>query len=124
MEIVPGDREARDTLASLYKKRRAWPALYQLYSSELQVLTGAQRIAVMKEMAELAADRLGERDTASVLYKQILEAEPDNMIVLDALEKQAERARDWATLAEALEHRVGALEEPNAKVVVLQKGAV
>ncbi len=125
LELRPTDREARDTLASLYKKRRAWPALFKLYELQVATLEGPQRVAVMKEMAELAADRLGNRDTAAKLYRQILDSEPSNVGVLDALERQAERAKDWATLASALEHRSQLDMADVDRVAVLQKlGAV
>ncbi len=121
LQVVPSDREARDTLAELYRKRRAWPALYALYESEVEALEGAQRLAVMKEMASLAAERLGQPDTAARLYREILEVEPANMPVLDALEKHAERSKDWDTLAAALSMRVVAESDVAAKVAILQK---
>ncbi len=121
LKVVPSDREARDTLADLYRKRRAWPALYALYESEVGALEGAQRLAVMKEMANLAAERLGQPDTAARLYREILEVEPTNLTVLDALEKHAERSKDWQTLASALAMRVDAEADDAAKVAVLQK---
>ncbi|MEN9578671.1 MAG: hypothetical protein RJA70_1680, partial [Pseudomonadota bacterium] len=121
LEVAPSDREARDTLSELYKKRRAWPDLFKLYESELPTLDGARRVAVMKEMAQLAAERLGNGETASQLYKGILEAEPGNLGVLDSLEKLAERARDWKLLADALERRLAAGGDAPAQVAVLQK---
>lgn len=121
LEVSPTDREARDTLSELYKKRRAWPDLFKLYERELPTLDGARRIAVMKEMAQLAAERLGNGEAASRLYTDILETEPGNLGVLDALEKQAERARDWKLLAQALERRLAAGGEPTSQVAVLQK---
>lgn len=121
LAVVPSDREARDTLADLYRKRRAWPSLYALYESEVASLDGAQRLAVMKEMARLAAERLGQPETAARLYREILTAEPTNLGVLDALEKHADRSKDWSTLADALELRVEAESDVAAKVAVLQK---
>lgn len=121
IELSPLDREARDTLADLYKKRRAWPALYNLYKTEVETLSGAQQAAVLKEMAKLAGERLGDAQTAAELHKRILEAEPDNLAILDALEKQAERSKDWVTLADALERRARAGVDPKTQIAVLQK---
>ena len=116
LSVQSQDREARDTLSELYKKRRAWSELFQLYDSELPSLDGPRRIAVMKEMAQLAAERLGKGEVASKLYLEILEAEPGNSSVLDALEKQAERARDWQLLANALERRLKSATAPAEQV--------
>lgn len=125
LAVAPDDREARDTLADLYKKRRAWPQLYGLYEGEVSRLSGAQRLALMKEMASLAAERLNQADTAARLYKEILQAEPSNLQVLDALQKHAERSKDWKTLAWALDLQAQAERDPSARAVVLQKlGAV
>lgn len=119
--VLPDDREARDTLAQLYKRRRSWAALYDLYEQELQTLQGAQRVAVVKEMAALAANRLGNGEVAARLYKEVLEAEPNNATILDALEKQAERSKDWETLADALERRLRSGIDAGAQVQTLQK---
>jgi golgin subfamily B member 1 len=121
LKIVPGDAEACRNLSELYKKRRAWPQLFELYQSQVTTLEGAERIALMSEMAQLAAERLSRGDEAAKLYREILTVEPGNMQVLDSLERQAERAKDWPTLAEALERRVDALADDASRLAVLQK---
>src|SRR5690606_20961401 len=55
------------------------------------------------------------------LYKRILEEEPTNTVILDALEKHAERSKDYATLSEVLEQRIAAEEDPRARIALLQK---
>ncbi len=119
--LSPEDKEARERLEELYRKRRAWPALYKLYESQLSQLEGSARIAALKEMARLAAERLNKGVDAVRLYKEILAEEPGRIEVLDALEKHAERARDWDTLAEALEKRVEILDDDQMRLSVLQK---
>ncbi|HWO13692.1 MAG TPA: hypothetical protein VNN80_29520, partial [Polyangiaceae bacterium] len=125
-KIAPDDMEARERLEELYRKRRAWPALYELYESELETSEGAARLALMKEMALLAAERLNRGSDAVALYKKILDADPSRSDVLDSLEKHAERAKDWPNLADALERRVEQLgDDTQARLSVLQKlGAV
>lgn len=121
LKVAPDDREARERLHELYQKRRAWPALYDLYASELGSLTGDARLGVLKEMAQLAAERLGRSEEAVRLYREIVEADPSRVDALDALEKHAERSKDWRTLAEALERRVNVTADDSAKLNVLQK---
>ena len=121
LAVVPGDAEACRNLSELYKKRRAWPQLFDLYRGQLATLEGAEKLALMTEMAQLAAERLNRGDEAAKLYREILAADPGNMLVLDALERHAERAKDWPTLAEALERRVDALGDDASRLAVLQK---
>jgi tetratricopeptide (TPR) repeat protein len=72
-------------------------------------------------MAQLCAERLGRAQEAMQLYQQIVELDAGQSDVVEALEKQAERAKDWPTLARALERRVAATEGTEGKVAVLQK---
>ncbi|HEY3235290.1 MAG TPA: tetratricopeptide repeat protein, partial [Polyangiaceae bacterium] len=121
IKIAPEDQEAREKLEDLYRRRRAWPALYELFEGELQTSEGARRLQLMQELAQLAAERLNRGADAVRLYKQILDTDPSRGDVLDLLEKYAERAKDWATLGEALEKRVDLLDDPAQRLNVLQK---
>ena len=121
LKVAPRDREACDTLTQLYKKRRAWAELYNLYEMQLPSLEGAARVVVMKEMAALAAERLKKAPEAAALYQQILQLEPGNGAIMDALEKHAERSRDYAVLASVLEQRVASEKETKNQVALLQK---
>ena len=124
-ESLPEDREAIDKLKELYGKRRAYRQLYDLYESEAKRLSGAEQRAVLTEMARLAADRLDRGADAARLYKKILDDDPKDLLALDALEKQAERDKDFATVAWVLERRADLCTEDNARLAVLQKlGAV
>jgi tetratricopeptide (TPR) repeat protein len=121
LEVSPGDREASDRLRELYKKRRAWPQLFKLYETDLARTEGAERQELLQEMARLASERLGRGDDAARIYRQILEGDPSNTQALSSLERQAERSKDWATLAEALERRAEQTDGAQQKMVVLQK---
>lgn len=120
--VMPSDREAFDKLRELYVKRRAYKALYELLESEAAAVseTVARRELFM-EMAKLAAERLDRGADALAIYKRVLEAEPAYAPALEALERQAERDKDFATVAEVLEQRVLHEGGDDAKVVVLQK---
>lgn len=125
-ELAPGDAEANEKLKELYGKRRAYRQLFDLYAYEEEHLPdGPERNALRVEMAKLAAERLDRSADAVRLYRLVLEAQPDDASVLDALEKHAERERDWATVAEVLERRVDQSDGAEAKLAALQKlGAV
>jgi tetratricopeptide (TPR) repeat protein len=125
LRVQSSDEDARAKLRELYGKRRAWPQLYALSERELEGTTGADRVALLVDMAKMAAERLDRGADAIRLYREALALDPSAPGVLDALEKQAERDRDFATVAQVLELRVEASPDDAARLAVLQKlGAV
>jgi golgin subfamily B member 1 len=121
LKIAPKDVEAHERLEDLYRKRRAWDKLFELYSADLESAEGGAKLSLLKELAQLAAERLNRGADAVEFYKRILEVDPTRAEVLDALEKYAERAKDWPTLAEVLERRVASLDDDAARLSALQK---
>lgn len=119
--LDPTDEEATERLEELYRKRRAWKELFALYEEQLSGRQGHDRVPLLREMAQLAAERLNRGADAVAYYREILDLDPSRMDVLDRLERHAERSKDWTTLAEALERRLAALEDVDAKLAVLQK---
>jgi len=121
LAVAPGDEEAETRLKELYLKRRAWAPLYALYEAQLPRVEGDARVELLGEMAKLAAERLDRGADAIAHYKQILELDPSASGVLDSLEKQAERDKDFATVAEVLERRVDGAEDDQSRLNALQK---
>jgi tetratricopeptide (TPR) repeat protein len=120
LEVTGDDAEAREQLIELYQKRRTWPKLYELYEKQLEKATGAERIAVLRELAKLAAERLDKGEEAIRIWRQIHEEAPETEGILDALEKQAERQKDFATAAFVLEARIEQ-GDTEKKLALLQK---
>jgi tetratricopeptide (TPR) repeat protein len=121
-EISAKDREAVDRLRELYMKRRAYKPLYDLLAGEAEAVgPGPERRELWMEMTKLAAERLDMGPQAVALYKRVLEEDPSSTAALDALEKQAERDKDFATVAEALERRAAVAADDPTRLAVLQK---
>ncbi len=121
LEVRPGDEEAIEKLRDLYQKRRAWPQLFGLYEKQLAQTEGKARAELLVEAAKLAAERLDKGTQAVAFYKEALDLDPDAVGVFEALERQAEREKDFATLAEALEQRVDRVTDGAVRLAVLQK---
>jgi tetratricopeptide (TPR) repeat protein len=122
LAVEPKDREAIDRLKELYAKRRAYKPLFDLLSREAdEAPDGAERRGIWMEMAKLAAERLDLGAQAVALYKRVLSEEPSSSAALDALEKHAERDKDFATVAEVLERRVELAPDPGARLAILLK---
>jgi tetratricopeptide (TPR) repeat protein len=121
LSASPGDEEAIAKLKELYQKRRAWAPLFTLFEKQALAAEGDARLSLLFEMAKLAAERLDRGADAIKIYKTILDEDPHRGDVLDLLERQADRDKDFATVAWALEKRLAVAEGDPAKLVVLQK---
>jgi len=121
LAAAPGDEEAMARLKELYTKRRAWAPLYALFERQADASTGAARRELLHEMAKLAAERLDRGADATRIYKTILDEDPTRVDVLDLLERQADRDKDFATVAWALERRLSQADDDAARLAVLQK---
>ncbi|MDP9034341.1 MAG: hypothetical protein M3O50_06010, partial [Myxococcota bacterium] len=120
--VNPKDPEAISRLKELYVKRRAYRPLYDLLTEQAESMPATpERRELWTELAKLAAERLEMGAQAVALYKRILEEEPSSTAALDALEKQAERDKDFVTVAEVLERRVAIASESATRLSVLQK---
>ncbi|HEY3594163.1 MAG TPA: hypothetical protein VGL13_09815, partial [Polyangiaceae bacterium] len=121
LAAAPGDEEAISKLRELYAKRRAWPALYALFERQAEAESGSAQVELLGEMAKIAAERLDRGADAIRLYQRILTVDPQRLDVLDQLERQAERDKDYATVAWALEKRLDLADNDAARLSVLQK---
>ncbi|HKQ68544.1 MAG TPA: hypothetical protein VJT73_04360, partial [Polyangiaceae bacterium] len=121
LSAAPGDHEAIVKLKELYTKRRAWAPLYALFEKQTDAASGAARLELLSEMAKLAAERLDRGADAIKIYRTILSEDPRRGDVLDLLERQAERDKDFVTVAWALEQRLALAADDAGRLVVLQK---
>jgi len=120
--IDPDNREALAQLKEIYEKKRAWNSLYDVLSKEAELTSDPDvRIANVIELAKLAGDRLHRHGDAIALWRQVVEGAPDMGDALESLERLAEKEKDWATLAWALERRVDSSNDEMARIKVLQK---
>ena len=120
-DVDPTDAEATERLGDLYRKRRAWPALYELCESTLSSAEGEERLELLREMAQLAGDRLNRADDAIRIFRELLEEAPEDRSALESLERLAEKSKNWSVLAETLELRVESADDETAKTQALQK---
>jgi tetratricopeptide (TPR) repeat protein len=120
LDATGDDVEAREQLRDLYQKRRAWPKLYELFEKQLAHCEGEKRVDVLQQMAKLAAERLDKGDEAIRLLRQVYQEAPASDGVLDQLEKQAERQKDFKTAAFVLEERVKTADD-DKRLALLQK---
>ncbi|MGM0556878.1 MAG: hypothetical protein ACQEVA_10915, partial [Myxococcota bacterium] len=122
LEIRPHHKGALSFLKEMYEKRREWEKLIDVHKQEIETLeTEEEKAEALKEVAELASDRLRNPEVATELWLEVREVAPEDMDALDALEKLYEKSRDYEKLAEVLEQKVEQVEDPDARMKLYQK---
>lgn len=122
LELDPNNREALSELRGIYEKKRAWKQLYEVLRRERAVASDpAARLSLTIELAKLSADRLQSYAEAIGFWKEALEQDQGAPGAVEALQRLAERDRDYATLAELLERDVDRGATREDKVRALQK---
>ncbi len=120
--IQPDHPDALARLKEIYTENRKWAALFNVLGKEAELAVDpSARLDKKIEMAELCTSRLHQNAVAIRLWKEILEEAPDTPGALEALEKLAEREKDWETLAAILRRRAEQCEGQPAQVDVLQR---
>jgi tetratricopeptide (TPR) repeat protein len=143
LELDPGNRSALSMLREIYEKKRAWKQLFEVLKKERDVATDPeQRAGLTMQLASLAAERLHRYDDAVALWREVAEQtsagsfpapasssdEPGTtrsssagFAALEAIEKLAEREKDWKTLSGVLDQQVARQKDPEDKIRILLK---
>ncbi len=122
LELDATHPEALDALQEMYEKRRDWKKLVDVKRREVETLEDPQaRLEGLKDVAQLAADRLRKPDVATELWREVLEESPGDRQALDALEKLYDKARDWSALADVLEQKCERVDEPEIAMKLHRK---
>lgn len=122
LEILPTDDEAQSRLREIYVKKRAWKELYALIEARAHATTHqTARLALLRELADIAASKLVNRLQALGLWKQVLKEDTAALDALDAIERLAEQEQDWQSLVEVLERRVATVGTDIAAVPILER---
>lgn len=122
VELEPENREALGELKTIYTKKRSWKQLFGVLEKEARLASDPDvRFESTLELARLAGERLHQHAEAIGLWREVLEQKSDVEGGLETLEKLAEREKDWASLAWALERRVSQTDEPKERIKLLQR---
>jgi tetratricopeptide (TPR) repeat protein len=150
LEIEPGNRSALSMLREIYEKKRAWKQLFEVLKKEREVASDPeQRAGLTMQLASLAAERLHRYDDAVALWREVAEQTSAGSIpapivdgaafsdtsgtsarsgrssagyaALEAIEKLAEREKDWKTLSGVLDQQVARQRDTEDKIRILLK---
>jgi tetratricopeptide (TPR) repeat protein len=107
----PDDLQAIQELEALQRKLKAWKEVRDVLERKLDLLSGAQRVPVLEEMAHLAEEQLEDSADAIALHRRLLVEAPSHTPSLVALWRLYDTAEQWPELAELLEQFLTVLRQ-------------
>ena len=97
------DEEADAALEQILTQTKSWADLAVLLHARAdRAPDAAERVRLLFRIAQLEEERVADAAAASVTWKAILEAEPNNERALRALIRLSEARQDWAGVVEGL----------------------
>ena len=120
--LEPNNRQALHMLRDIYERKRAWRQLFEVLKKERAAESDLAAItALTVQLAALAADRLHRYEDAVALYREVMGSPTHGDAALDAMERLAEREKDYATLAEVLDQQVERRKTDEERIRLLLK---
>ncbi len=92
------DEEALVELEKLYEREKAWPELAAVLDKQVASTAPAKKSAVLLKLALLYTEKVNEVAKAVVVWRDLLQIEPDNRRGQDALRKLYLQQKDWEAL--------------------------
>jgi golgin subfamily B member 1 len=112
LTLAPENTEALENLAGFYRKKSMWSELVATLDKHAELAQEPEKkVELHLAMAELWEGPLGDQAQAVAAYQAALEANPQTMGALDALERLYRRNEQWPDLIEILTKKAGALED-------------
>ena len=103
LKEVGFDEEADAALEQILTQTKSWADLAALLHARAdRAPDAAERVRLLFRVAQLEEERVADPAAASVTWKAILEAEPNNERALRALIRLSEARQDWAGVVEGL----------------------
>ena len=106
LTLDPVEPQALERLREIHGKRRNWRELMDLSRKEAAHRKGAEARRLYKEIAELAAKKLGDNREGIQVWNQVLEQDPNDAEALTELANLYQREKRWPALAEVLHRQV------------------
>jgi tetratricopeptide (TPR) repeat protein len=87
LEADPASTSALSSLEALLRRRGEWRELLQVLEEQAKLSSGEESAALLREAAEVCADKLGDRRAAVERYESLLSESPRDLAVLRSLER-------------------------------------
>ncbi len=111
--------EAITALAGVYTRLLDWPALFQTFERELEVVGGdSARSDVFAKMARLASDHIGNKEQAVGLWQKVLDLRGEDQEALNSLGDIYAGQEKWRDLVDILEREVNVVDDDETRVAI------
>ena len=121
-EIAPTYSRARESQRRILLKAKSWDRLAALLEREAAAQTEpAARMDILRRVAQLHREKLGNAKRAIEVYREILRADPHDAVSMRALVEIYEREGDFAGLANALREQIELTTAKQERVSLLRR---
>ncbi|MDB4980617.1 MAG: Tetratricopeptide 2 repeat protein, partial [Myxococcales bacterium] len=121
-ELQPKNARAREAQRRMLLKAKSWDRMAALLEREAALNTDvAQRNEVLRRVAQIHREKLGNAPRAIEVYKEVLRTDPRDAVATRALVDVYEHAGDYAGLAQALREQVDAAATKQERVTLLRR---
>jgi predicted Zn-dependent protease len=117
LAIDPSSSWAFDRLKLLYDAAERWDDLFALYDRAIGSASGARKIELLEDAAQVAKDFAGHSERAIAYLEQLLAEKPGNARIVASLERLYERHARHRALVELLAQRLPSLPESEAQAL-------
>lgn len=108
----PANADAMQQMADLYRKMQDWQSLAQTLGSLVEMAQSPViKASTYVQMGDLATEHLGLPAQAPSYYQKAIDAYPESLPALRALERVYRASEQWEPLLEMLQRQVKVLED-------------
>jgi len=121
-EIAPTFARARESQRRILLKAKSWDRLAALLEREAAAQSEpSARMDILRRVAQLHREKLGNAKRAIDVYREILRADPHDAVSMRALVEIYEREGDFAGLANALREQIELTTSKQERVGLLRR---
>jgi tetratricopeptide (TPR) repeat protein len=121
LEASPDDAELEKEAARHLEAAGRWTELLRLFESKLYRLDGPGRAATRREIARVALEHLGDRDTAERMLRMALSEDVNDARALDALVALHAIEGDWNGVVEVLAGQLPLVPHPKDRASIRRR---
>ncbi|MFO0548190.1 MAG: tetratricopeptide repeat protein [Polyangiaceae bacterium] len=122
LEVDANFVPALEQLERVYVERGSNAELVDVLNAKAKGLTDNEKIAATKLRAgNLYESSLGKPDRAAQSYREVLEADPANLLAMRGLERVFQQLQQWPELVQVLEQQLDVVATEKDRIEVLMK---